>query len=160
MIAVDAGLLLSSIKKIMPPTSRKRSHPGELSTKNMTDLLETILPESLPLLTNGALEGLRLVHEAFLQQVAAELAKSDSKGIVQPHEVVKLLGQLGYADLAKEAMAKMEETAAGIASSGDVKGKKTKKKSRQLWTTDMEAEQERLLALSRQTMVGNKADPP
>lgn len=150
-----------SIQQIMPPTSRKRAHPGELTTKNMTDLLETILPETVPLLTNGALEGLRLAHEAFLQQVAAELAKSESKGIVQPKEVVKLLGQLGYADLAMEAVAKMEETAAGIASSGDVKGKKTKKKkSQQQWTTDMEAEQERLLALSRQTMVDNKADLP
>jgi hypothetical protein len=143
----------------MPPPSRKRTHPGELSTKHMSDCLEAILPANVPILTNGALEGLRRLHEGFLQRVSAELGKSKSTGVVQPQEVMELLERMGYADLAKEAMTKMDEAGAAIRPSADTKGRATKKKKSPKWSTDMEAEQERLLAKSRQTMVGNKPDP-
>jgi len=107
-------------------------------------------------LTNGALEGLRLAHEAFLEKIAAELQKSESKGIVQPNELEDILCRLGYANLAKEAKTKMKETESTVL---DSKTKLNKKKKSQFWTTDMEAEQERLLAQSRTTMVGKNKDP-
>jgi len=137
-------------------TARKRPRPGELVTRQVADVLEVILPDTVPPLTNGALEGLRLAHEAFLEKIAAELQKSESKGIVQPNELEDILCRLGYANLAKEAKTKMKETESTVL---DSKTKLNKKKKSQFWTTDMEAEQERLLAQSRTTMVGKNKDP-
>lgn len=137
-------------------SSRKRVRPGELTTTQVADLMETLLPETTPLLSNGALEGLRRAHEAFLHDIACELAKSESKGPIQPSEVGEILCHLGYTDLAKEALTKVEASAISVV--GEKRVSK-KKKSQQKWTALMEAEQEKLLEQSRYTMVGDRETP-
>ena len=146
----------TSFRMSLAPNSRKRTRPGELTTSQVVDLMKTLLPETMPLLSNGALEGLRRAHEVFLHEIACELAKSESKGPIQPGEVGEILCHLGYAELATEALTKVE--ACAISFVGEKRVSK-KKKSQQKWTAIMEAEQEKLLEQSRHTMVGDNKRP-
>lgn len=96
----------------------------------------------------GAVEALRVAHVQFLSQIASELAQqcSEKKQItLQLHHVDTCLENMGL----EEFTAKLQNST--HTSNRPSKDKKTNKKRKQ-WSAEMQAEQERLLAQSKQTM--------
>jgi hypothetical protein len=141
--------------------SRKRP-AGQIAPCQMLEIATSISNSSslvsgasTTTFTDGAIEGLRISHHAFLQRVAEELAKQD-KDVVSQTDVVAALTEMGLSEMAQEAVGLCEQQQKqGGAATGakGIKPKKWKKlKSKVKWTKEMEEEQEKLLAQSKEAM--------
>lgn len=97
--------------------------------------------------TTGAVKALAMIHTSFLQVVGAELARQDeSVTRLKETHVETALTQVGFGDLCGQAKVLLGKTTS-------VKKAKPTKRKRGAITAEMQAEQERLLAASKQNMV-------
>lgn len=101
--------------------------------------------------TDGAIEGLRISHHTFLHRLAEEIAKQD-KDVVSQKDVLAAMNELGLSELAQEAVGLQLQQQAGGTTTGSASKKWKKSKSKVKWTKEMEEEQEKLLAQSKEAM--------
>jgi hypothetical protein len=132
--------------------SRKRP-AGQIAPCQMLEIATSIANSSSPArstattFTDGAIEGLRTSHHKFLQRIAEELVKQD-KDVVSQNDVVTALNEMGLSELAQEAVG----MCTGGAATGGKSKKRKKIKTKMKWTKEMEDEQEKLLAQSKEAM--------
>jgi len=135
-------------------TPASTSSPNIRSSSGSTTRVATVL-------TDAAVQALVVCHEHYLQILAAELAskqETESRSVVSKAEVEAALKQLGWEDLIPPAVV------ASVAASAAARppppqqslGRSKKKMKHAIWTADMEAEQERLLAASKNRALGGK----
>jgi hypothetical protein len=97
--------------------------------------------------TTGAVKALAMIHTSFLQVVGAELARQEeSVTRLKETHVEQALKQVGFGDLCGQAKVLLDK-------STSIKKAKPTKRKRGAITADMQAEQERLLAASKQHMM-------
>ena len=95
--------------------------------------------------SRGAVEALRICHAQFLARMTSELAllgDEDEPFTIQPNHVDECLEKLGFADYSETLR---------IANRNQKAPARRNTKKRKQWSADMEAEQERLLAQSKET---------
>lgn len=96
----------------------------------------------------GAVEALRIAHVQFLSRIASELAQVGNENeqvTIQPHHVDACLAKMGFAEYTD----KLKNT---TTSKKKASRSSSNKKRKAKWSAEMEAEQERLLAQSKQTI--------
>lgn len=139
--------------------SRKRA-AGQIAPSQMLEIATRIVAWSEPkttvetatTFTDGAIEGLRVSHHCFLERLAAEVAKRD-KLLVSQNDVVEALREMGLTELAQEALRRCAAPSAKGAKARKKRGSKNQK-----WTKEMEEEQEKLFAQSKEFMEQLHAD--
>lgn len=127
----------------MPP---KKKRAKETSSAEMYAALDAL---KLPDFTPGAVEALRLLHIQFLSRITSELAQlgnDDEQLTIQPKHVDECMEKIGFSDYVAQLGKATESEGKKAASS------RSKKKRKTAWSAEMEAEQERLLSQSRQTV--------
>lgn len=123
----------------MPPKKKRKQMITTVDTIAALDRLQLLPSKSF---SRGAVEALRVCHAKFLSIIAAELALlcSDTVTVtLQPSHVDQCLEKLGLEEYKRQTI----KTPAG----GAPRAKKRKK-----WSLELQAEQEKLLTLSKQTM--------
>lgn len=127
----------------MPPKKKKGRVTLSGETYAALDAMKLPSEEFSP----GAVEALRLCHVQFLSRITSELAQlgdEDEQFTIQPNHVDECLQKMGLSDYSKKLRSAKPTSTKKPAS------RNTKK--RKNWSTEMEAEQERLLAQSKQTV--------
>mmetsp|Transcript_5463 Transcript_5463/g.8992 ORF Transcript_5463/g.8992 Transcript_5463/m.8992 type:complete len:154 (-) Transcript_5463:423-884(-) len=144
--------------------SNKR-HAGQIGPSQMVEIANRIIAASPPpnaaaatattatttpttTFTDGAIEGLRVSHHRFVQRLAEELAKQDTTWVVE-QRIVDAMNAMGMPELAQEALRRSEK-----APKIEVNEKKKRrmKPVKKKWTKEMEVEQEKLFAQSKEAM--------
>lgn len=137
-------------------SSRKRKQPCFLSSSQLLEITQTLCPDHD--MTNGAVEGLRVSLEMFLARLGKELSSDvgERQSIISTRDVTDALTRMKLQKLAKQASEYLAENAA---QKGNTRAKRKPPKRKKIeWTREMEVEQERLLAESREK-VNEKTEP-
>jgi uncharacterized protein related to proFAR isomerase len=123
---------------------------GEPTIDQFHTLLQQLCPENQNVeFTEKAVAGLRQVYIAHLQQVASSLTQWDS--LKDEQKVVNALASIHHSDVAEP---KWIQQAQNLLSSQQTKRPaKVQRKRRPAITAEMQAEQERLLKKSKQTVM-------
>jgi hypothetical protein len=94
-----------------------------------------------------------MIHTSFLQVVGAELARQEeSVTRLKETHVEQALKQVGFGDLGGQAKVLLGNKT----TNASIKKTKPTKRKRGVVTAEMQAEQERLLAASKQNMVDHQ----
>lgn len=128
----------------MPPKKKRKQVITTVDTIAALDRVR--LPSNS--FSRGAIEALRVCHAQFVSLMAAELALlcSDTVTItLQPSHVDQCLEKLGLAEYRPQT----------IKTPAAPRAKKRKK-----WSTELQAEQEKLLTQSKQTMQQQQTQQP
>jgi len=126
----------------MPPKKKKGRVTLSAEMYSALDALHLPSDEFSP----GAVEALRLCHVQFLSRMTSELAllgREDEQFTIQPEHVDQCLEKMGFADYTEKL---------GSTTNTSKKKAASRSKKRKKWSTEMEAEQERLLAQSKETI--------
>jgi hypothetical protein len=137
---------------------RKPKQRTCLTTGQCYESLVELRPDTT--FTTGSLKALAMIHTSFLQVVGGELARQEESvtRLKEPH-VEQALKQVGFGDLGKQAKLLLfldkNTTTTNNTTSMKKRTKPTKRKQGAV-TAEMQAEQERLLAASKQNMVDHQ----
>jgi ribosome-associated protein YbcJ (S4-like RNA binding protein) len=104
-------------------------------------------------IATGAVEALGMIHTLFLQVAGAKLARQkESVTRLKETHVEQALKQVGFGDLGGQAKVLLGNKTTNVS----IKKTKPTKRKREAVTTEMQAEQECLLAASKQNIMDHQ----